>query len=122
MLGRRAPKVGLTPLPADAAPRTDSGVMTRGAREREDAREQSELSGLAELADTPRAEAKTLPPPALVTQVDADRKVVPRDESNAPATSVDRPIWRRRIRSVELLGATTETVVADLRRDPRSEK
>jgi hypothetical protein len=82
--------------PADVgAQRLHSGVIARGPR-KPDAQPSTAV---------PTSEAPTMPPPAL------------------SADDAERPSARRVARPVSAVyGAATETVVADLRRDPRAEK
>jgi hypothetical protein len=59
-----------------------------------------------------KAEAPTLPPPKLLTEEDMDARA--KLSERAPRSHVTRKPPPQ--------GATEETVVADLRRDPRADK
>jgi len=113
MLGRRSQKPGLHPSTAKPLPRSDSGVMTRESREREDALQHASTTPTVRM---PKAEVPTLPPPP---PVDPREEVA--DDGRPPKTVPRHAPSGSRIRAAQQ-GVTTETMVADLRRDPRSEK
>jgi hypothetical protein len=120
MIGRRAEVAG---HPADdAAPRIHSGVMAKGTRPRTkpgeaitvdrmaavDPRAAQDVRDALTEARSARAEAPTIPPPRAAGEAD-----------ETPAAR------RARLRlgsMAETWAVATETVSADLRRDPRSEK
>lgn len=94
-----------------ALPRIRSGVVKRTDEE-----ELEEVDELEEVEPARASEAPTLPPPPLVVaDKDGDMKVYrqvvkarPRSRPESPASGAQRVM--------------IEEVVADLRRDPRSEK
>jgi hypothetical protein len=76
------------------------------------AKEARDQSQPGEKPRNPKAEAPTLPPPKLLTAEDMEAQVRP--SQRAPRSRVERKLPSQ--------GATEESVVADLRRDPRAEK
>jgi uncharacterized membrane protein len=115
MSGRRDVATGVT----SGVARLQSGVMPRSETTAEHlAGEESiddEASDTADERDpTSRSEAPTLPPPARLANGPEDLRQSRDRATDAP------PAPERRLSGI--FGARRDSVVADLRRDPRSEK
>lgn len=109
MAGRRGAMTD--PKGGDGGPRIHSGVMFREGRVAPEPSGESAPEPRASEPSIRATEAPTLPPPPPDEGEEGDTKVYAAKSGPAPA----------RVRSYAR-GATLESIVADLRRDPRSEK